>query len=253
MALAVRTNGSLSVNLINASWFNDIRDLLTGVMSDQPVSIANNLTAKKFIANGTLGAANQIADFQQNFGLFSDNTATTFAGATSRLWINAAGATGTQELHLGPRAGATALAGFRVLTNNVVITPNGSGSPGSFQVAGGITLNLDSGNITTDGSGNLTKLGNVTFNGSPVLASLQSGAASGLTVRTWSGSATVVPFSVGGQFNSALSWVDGSGHFHDAAGTVAVIGSHSAGQTIISYGTGAPASLAANEIYIQIA
>lgn len=33
----------------------------------------------------------------------------------------------------------------------------------------------------------------------------------------------------------------------------AVIGPHSAGQTTISYGTGAPSSLAANEIYVQLA
>ena len=32
----------------------------------------------------------------------------------------------------------------------------------------------------------------------------------------------------------------------------AAVGSHSAGQVIISYGTGVPAALAANEIYIQL-
>ena len=41
-----------------------------------------------------------------------------------------------------------------------------------------------------------------------------------------------------------LDGVEGAGY--------ALVGTHSAGQVIISYGTGVPASLAANEIYIQL-
>lgn len=282
MALTLRSNGSGSSNLINASWFNDFYNLLTGAMTDQPVTLANTLSltpatnnsptanvvlpsaptgdiitygsqvtgdtgnrigmyigstgyggikggagagstaflfatstgwqtdqvfkvnntlnANKLTTTGTLSATNQVIDLQQSFGIFSDNTASTFAGATSRLWINAGGATGTQEIHLGPRIGSTALAGLRIIANNVTIDANGSGSAGVFKVQGGVTTSLDAGAITTNGSGTL----------------------------------------------SATQLKDGGSR-------VAVIGSHSAGQTIISYGTGAPASLAANEIYIQIA
>lgn len=43
MPLTTRTNGSSSPNIIQSSWFNDFKDLLTGVMVDQEVSIKNNL------------------------------------------------------------------------------------------------------------------------------------------------------------------------------------------------------------------
>lgn len=166
-----------------------------------------------------LSAANQIADLQQSFGVFSDNAGGVFPGGTSRLWFSAANTSGTQEMHFGPRGGSgNALAGVRFITNNVTIDNNSSGSPGVFKVQGGVTTSLDAGAITTDGSGNLTKLGNVTFSGSPLLASRQSGAASGLAFESWSGSAAVVPWSVGGQFSSALSWVDNSGNFNGPIG-----------------------------------
>lgn len=43
MPLTVRSNGSLSANIITSSWFNDYRDLLTGAMTDQEVTIKNNV------------------------------------------------------------------------------------------------------------------------------------------------------------------------------------------------------------------
>ncbi|MBF6588925.1 MAG: hypothetical protein IVW57_00155 [Ktedonobacterales bacterium] len=51
---------------------------------------------------------------------------------------------------------------------------------------------------------------------------------------------------------NAAAHIDQNGHFFDAGGEVAVTGSHSAGQTIISYGTGTPSALAANEIFVQL-
>src|SRR5258706_8258709 len=162
MPLTVRVNGKFvggsptPNNQVQASWWNDFRDLLTGVMADQPVTIANTLTAQKFIANGTPSSANQIADFQQGFLLFSDNTAAAFAGATSRLWLATAASPGTQEIDIGPRSGANYLAGVRFLTNNVTFSPNGAASPGTFLVAGGMKTSLDTGKITTDGNGGLT-------------------------------------------------------------------------------------------------
>lgn len=44
MPLTVRSNGSSSGNIIQASWFNDYHDLLTGLMPDQPVTIKNTLS-----------------------------------------------------------------------------------------------------------------------------------------------------------------------------------------------------------------
>jgi hypothetical protein len=46
MALTLRTNGSSGVNLVTAAWWNDFYNLLTGVMTDQPVTISNTLTVK---------------------------------------------------------------------------------------------------------------------------------------------------------------------------------------------------------------
>lgn len=39
MALTIRANGSNPDNLIGASWFNDYYDLVTGAMTDQPVTL----------------------------------------------------------------------------------------------------------------------------------------------------------------------------------------------------------------------
>lgn len=44
MALTVRTNGSAGINIIQASWFNDFYNLLTGAMADQPVTLKPNAT-----------------------------------------------------------------------------------------------------------------------------------------------------------------------------------------------------------------
>lgn len=52
--------------------------------------------------------------------------------------------------------------------------------------------------------------------GSLQLFSRLSGVATGLIVTTWNGSAAVTPFSVGGQFNSALAYIDASGNIFTA-------------------------------------
>lgn len=46
MPLTVRTNGSSSPNIIQASWFNDFLNLFTGQMTDQEVTFVNNLVLK---------------------------------------------------------------------------------------------------------------------------------------------------------------------------------------------------------------
>ena len=43
MALTLRTNGSSPSNLVQASWWNDFYNLLTGSMTDQPVKIHNSV------------------------------------------------------------------------------------------------------------------------------------------------------------------------------------------------------------------
>lgn len=116
-------------------------------------------SAGKITFGLTLGAANQLMDFEQGFGLFSDNTASIFAGATSRLWISASGTDGSQEVHIGPRTGTAALAGLRVIARNFIMDVVGGASPGVFKIQGGITTSLDAGAITTDGAGILGTTG----------------------------------------------------------------------------------------------
>ncbi len=66
MPLTVRTNGTSGSNIITAAWFNDIRDLLTGVMKDQEVTIKNNLAIQAISADpsvtpgGTLAASTNL-------------------------------------------------------------------------------------------------------------------------------------------------------------------------------------------------
>ncbi|GHO55531.1 hypothetical protein [Ktedonobacter robiniae] len=47
MALIVRQNGTGAANLVQAQWFNDYYNLLTGAMADQPVTINNTLMLKQ--------------------------------------------------------------------------------------------------------------------------------------------------------------------------------------------------------------
>lgn len=69
-----------------------------------------------------LSASNQLADFEQSYGLYSDNTASTFAGGTTRLWIDTPL---NGEVHIGGRSSSNVLAGMRIrakvlqLDNNV--------------------------------------------------------------------------------------------------------------------------------------
>jgi hypothetical protein len=60
MPLVVRTNGNSSSNIITATWFNDIRDLLTGVMTDQTVKLQNLLILKAIGAAPSAAAAGSL-------------------------------------------------------------------------------------------------------------------------------------------------------------------------------------------------
>lgn len=65
MALTLRGDGTGTAYLVNSSWWNDYYQLLTGGMTDQPVTIANKLTVKSanasFAWGGTLAGANKVA------------------------------------------------------------------------------------------------------------------------------------------------------------------------------------------------
>jgi hypothetical protein len=69
--------------------------------------------------------------------------------------------------------------------------------------------------VAIDGGGNISANSLTSNTGTLTLQSLQSGGASGVQFWAWSGAAQVKVLSLGGQFGSALSWVDISGHFFD--------------------------------------
>ena len=90
------TDGSGNINVVT-----DVRQLTTTFLSGFAGLVTmptfGQVTATRFLTNGTLGAANQITDYQQGYRLFSDNTASTFAGATARLWLDANATTNTRR------------------------------------------------------------------------------------------------------------------------------------------------------------
>src|SRR5947207_11136773 len=58
MPLTRRQNGKDPNNIISASWFNDFLDVLTGVMQDQAINIANTITAAALTITGKLSSDN---------------------------------------------------------------------------------------------------------------------------------------------------------------------------------------------------
>ena len=100
------------------------------------------------------------------------------------------------------KGGVSAILRLYTDGTNIIQDSGGFQTPGTLTV--GANLNVFNTIIST--------------NGSLPFQSQQSGAANGFTFKSWSGSAAVTPFSVGGQFASALAWVDNSGNYNGPAG-----------------------------------
>lgn len=113
MALTLRSNGSLSTNIITSQWFNDFYNLLTGAMSDQPVYINNGITLKQItyttptaptlaLHAGTsmgIGSYTYAISFGMSNGLSVPGTTATITTTTGNQQVNltaiATGPTGT--------------------------------------------------------------------------------------------------------------------------------------------------------------
>lgn len=103
-----------------------------------------------------------------------------------------------------------------------------------------------------DSSGNFNGHSLVGNNGTLPVSSQQSGSANGIYFKSWSGSAAVTSFSVGGQYNSALSWVDGSGNFNGpAGGGVPVTRNNAASSVPIYTGTTSPTNPPTGSIWVK--
>ena len=96
MPLTRRTDGTQAANRVYASWFNDFMDLLTGVMTDQPVTLANSQTITRqgstsgstnlLYLKTTVSAAHQYnvyVGFDGSLGIWdNDNSKAILANAT---------------------------------------------------------------------------------------------------------------------------------------------------------------------------
>lgn len=90
MALTVRTNGSGGSNIIQASWFNDYHDLLTGVMNDQYINITQGLTLKQITFTPptaptlSLVSGSGLGTGSYTYGIaYTNDSATSKAGTTA--------------------------------------------------------------------------------------------------------------------------------------------------------------------------
>jgi hypothetical protein len=123
------------------------------------------------------------------------------------------------------------------------------------RVTGTTLLAGAAGSLTLPNS--LTLGGNLTTNGGwvygPNSSSIQLGANAAGDIHLNSGTSGWVYYgNLAGSLRGDGSLYAGGAGIYDNGSRVAVIGAHSAGQTIISYGSGQPATLAVNEIFIQV-
>jgi hypothetical protein len=223
---------------------------MVGALDLPPLTGGLSLTGLFTFANA-LSAANQLFDWEQGFGLWSDNAGGTFGGSTSRLWFASTNALGTQEMQFGPRGGALPLAGVRFNTANVIFNPM-AGTPGTFSILGGITTTM-TGVLTiqagTTATPDLLYLTNPTTPAYRTIIGMADAGGPG-------GGGWYAYDSINAGFifqQGRASGINFMGVVKSNNGSpVAIQGAHSAGQPIISYGSGAPGSLSANEIYIQL-
>lgn len=245
MPLTTRTNGSGGSNIIQAAWFNDFLNLLTGVMQDQEVTIKNVLILQAIGPAPTAApAATPTAGTTLGIGLYAyvytyanadgettispagTMTTTSSSQAAGSLTGITVGPTGTtkRNLYRTPVGGGTNYKFVVAINDNTTTTytdtladgslgaappsvpsfggaliikdstgavkfkinNDGSFSAGGSTGFGNTTINgtltvtgtssLDNAKITTDGSGNITKVGAITNSIAPITV---SGSTSG--------------------------------------------------------------------------
>lgn len=112
-------------------------------------------------------------------------------------WANTASGGHTWAMYI------TTANGFNLYDATSAVTVLAITSAGVATIAGSVTI----GGALSASSGSLAA------------QSQQSGSASGIYFESWSGTAGVTPFSIGGQYNSALAYIDNSGDLYAVAGT----------------------------------
>jgi hypothetical protein len=131
---------------------------------------------------------------------------------------------------------------------------------------------LDNAAFTTDGSGNISKVGNITSSGQlnfgatvsgsqsflryiaglVQMSTPQAGSATGHVFQTWNGTVGFNAFSIGGQFGSAPAYVDNSGNYNGpVGGGVPTTRNAVALSARIFTGTTTPSSPRAGDIWLN--
>jgi hypothetical protein len=131
MALVTRTDGSGGSNQIASAWFNDFKNLLTGVMTDQAVRITNSITSQVATANPSVAPSEATAvGTSLGIGLY------TYA----YTWVNSSGG----ETAPSPTSTVTTTTGNRnVSVTAIAVGPTGTGSRRLYRTTvGGADLQL---------------------------------------------------------------------------------------------------------------
>src|SRR5258708_284363 len=134
MPLTVRTNGSSGPNIITAAWFNDIRDLLTGVMQDQEVTIRNVLILQAIGAAPTVAPTAAIAT-GTTLGIGVYNYVYTFANADGETTPSPAGTMTTTTGNQAGALSAVAVGPVGTTKRNIYRTAVGGGTAYKFVAA----------------------------------------------------------------------------------------------------------------------
>lgn len=228
---------------------------LSGAMSMDSGSFtsdgAGNVTVKKLTAN-TGGVTVSAGGITVTGGNISFDGAKITSNGNGDLTANNVTVSATKNLFLGDTSHYMTASGQGASFSNISITNNDAAGNGRINVLVADAFYVrNTGNTIQHwfaANGDYT-LQNV----SPTIMSMQSGGvATGLTFKTWTGSAAVKPFSIGGQFNSALSWVDSSGNYNGpAACGIPVTRNGTASSVPIYTGTTTPSSPPTGSIWIK--
>lgn len=225
MSLTFRSNGNSSQNQITAAWFNDFYNLLTGVMTDQKVTLANTFVIKAIGPSPSAGANGTLAS-GSNLGIGAYVYVYTYANADGETKIspvfNITTTSGNRKVNLtGISIGATGTTKRNIyrtvvgggsvykfagsINDNLTTTYSdtlvdgslGALAPTTFTFGGTIILEDSVGvptfKVTNDG--NLTGLGNFSLSGLATLGDLVTSGRIGVTTAgdmfDWSGGTNV--------------------------------------------------------------
>lgn len=188
--------------------------------SNGPFTLANFINYLTTLIKSIVGGAHWYSAVPTSLTSLSTGKAD-LSGSTFTGGVSATIFTATSQGLVVSGANQGVELGAKASANTPYIDLNSSGNSNDYDVRV-----IASGGTASSGNGTLNiAAAALTRNSNTVWDAANDGSGSGLDA-------------------DKLDGVQGSGY--------ALVGSHSAGQVIISYGTGVPAALAANEIYIQL-